>query len=135
MIIKKQHKIILFDGLCNYCNNTVNRVIVHDKTDVFRFTPLQSDVGMLMVTEHGIDTSKIDSIILIEGSNYYSRSTAVLRIAKRLSGAYPLLYGLIIIPSFIRNWVYDFIARNRYRWYGKRDKCMVPTEDLKKKFL
>jgi len=90
---------------------------------------------MVMVTEHGIDTSKIDSIILIEDSNFYSKSTAALKIARHMSGAYPLLYGLIIIPSFIRNCVYDFIARNRYRWYGKRDACMVPNAELKKKFL
>jgi predicted DCC family thiol-disulfide oxidoreductase YuxK len=88
-----------------------------------------------MVTELGIDTSKVDSIILIEGSNYYSRSTAVLKIARDLSGLYPLLYGLIIIPNFIRNWVYDFIARNRYSWFGKRDQCMMPTAALKKRFL
>lgn len=131
----KQHKIVLFDGVCNLCNNTVVTIIKRDKNDVFRFTPLQSAVGMVMVTELQIDTSEVDSIILVVGEQYYTKSTAALRIARDLSGAYPLLYGFMIIPAFIRNWVYDIIAKNRYKWYGKKDVCMVPTAELKKKFL
>ncbi len=129
------YKIILFDGVCNLCNSTVNRIIKNDKKDVFRFTALQSAVGMVMVTEHKIDTSQIDSILLIDGERSYSRSTAALKIAKELSGAYPLLYSFIIVPACIRNWVYDFVAKNRYKWYGRRDACMVPTPELKQKFL
>jgi len=132
---KISHKIILFDGVCNLCNSTVQRVIKNDKHDVFRFTALQTAVGQVIVNEHGIDTSKTDSIILIDGDKAYVKSTAALRIAKNLSGAYPLFYGFMIVPNFIRNWVYDFIAKNRYRWYGKQESCMVPTPELKKKFL
>ena len=131
----ENHKIILFDGVCNLCNSTVKRVIRNDKKDIYRFAALQSDVGMVMVTEHGIDTAKTDSILLLEGGRIYTKSTAALRIAKDLQGAYPLLYGFIIVPPIIRNWVYDFIARNRYNWYGKLDSCMIPTPELKKKFL
>ena len=135
MTKQNTHKIILFDGVCNLCNSTVIRVIKNDKNDLFRFTTLQGAVGQVIVTEHGIDTSKTDSIILIDNNKAYTKSTAALRIAKNLSGAYPLLYGFIIIPNFIRDWVYDFIAKNRYKWYGKKDSCMIPTSELKAKFL
>ena len=135
MSFNSEKKIILFDGVCNLCNSTVKRVIKNDKKDIFRFTALQSAVGMVMVSELGIDTAKIDSIILIEGDSYSVKSTAALRIAKELSSAYPILYGFIIIPAVIRNWVYDFIAKNRYKWYGRQDSCMIPTPELKKKFL
>ncbi len=135
MTKQNTHKIILFDGVCNLCNSTVIRVIKNDKNDLFRFTTLQGAVGQVIVTEHGIDTSKTDSIILIDNNKAYTKSTAALRIAKNLSGAYPLLYGFIIIPNFIRDWVYDFIAKNRYKWYGKKDSCMIPTPELKAKFL
>tara|TARA_R110002072_G_scaffold118631_1_gene250829 strand:+ start:254776 stop:255183 length:408 start_codon:yes stop_codon:yes gene_type:complete len=135
MDIKSEHKIILFDGVCNLCNSTVVRVIKNDKSDLFRFTTLQGAVGQVIVTEHGIDTAKTDSIILIDNKKAFTKSTAALRIAKDLSGAYPLLYGFIIIPKPIRDWVYDYIAKNRYKWYGKKDSCMIPTPELKKKFL
>ncbi|MAP53838.1 thiol-disulfide oxidoreductase DCC family protein [Altibacter sp.] len=129
------HKIILFDGVCNLCNSSVVFIIKRDKKDVFRFAALQSNVGMVLVNEHGIDTSKTDSIILIDGNRSFEKSSAALRIARELSGAYPLLYGFIIVPKFIRNWVYDYIAKNRYRWYGKKESCMIPTPELKSKFL
>lgn len=129
------HKIILFDGVCNLCNGAVTFVIKRDPKDHFRFAALQSDIGQALVAEHNIDTTKVDSIILIENNRVYSKSTAALRIAKYMRGAYPLLYGFIIIPNFIRNWVYDFVARNRYKWYGKKDACMIPTPELKAKFL
>ena len=135
MDIKSEHKIILFDGVCNLCNSTVVRVIKKDKSDLFRFTTLQGAVGQMIVTEHGIDTAKTDSIILIDNKKAFTKSTAALRIARDLSGAYPLLYGFIIIPKPIRDWVYDYIAKNRYKWYGKKDSCMIPTPELKKKFL
>ncbi|MCW8981441.1 thiol-disulfide oxidoreductase DCC family protein [Altibacter sp.] len=129
------HKIILFDGVCNLCNSSVVFIIKRDKKDVFRFAALQSNVGMVLVNEHDIDTSKTDSIILIDGNKSYEKSSAALRIAKELSGAYPLLYGFMIIPKFIRNRIYDYIAKNRYRWYGKKESCMIPTPELKSKFL
>ncbi len=131
----KKHKIILFDGVCNLCNSSVVFVIKRDKKDVFKFAPLQSDIGEELVKKHGIDTSKTDSIILVDGDTHYIKSSAALRIAKHLSGGWSLLYGFMIFPAFMRNWGYDFIARNRYKWYGKRESCMIPTPELKAKFL
>ena len=131
----KRHKIILFDGVCNLCNSSVVFIINRDSNDLFRFAALQSQVGKELVSKYGIDTSKTDSIILIDGDNFYIKSTAALKISRHLSGAYPLIYGFMIVPNFMRNWVYDLIARNRYRWFGKKDSCMIPTPELNSKFL
>lgn len=130
-----EKKIILFDGVCNLCNSSVTYVIKRDKKDLFRFAALQDVVGQQLIEKHQIDTSKTDSIILIDGDTAYVKSTAALKVARHLGGGYPLLYGFMIIPNFIRNWVYDFVARNRYKWYGKKDSCMIPTPELRSKFL
>jgi predicted DCC family thiol-disulfide oxidoreductase YuxK len=127
--------IILFDGVCNFCNSSVNFVMKHDKKDRFRFAPLQSATGKKILQQFHEDTDATDSVILIENSGLYKRSTAILRIAKRLGGAYLLLYGFMIVPRFLRDAVYNFIGRNRYKWFGKKDRCMVPTEEVKKKFM
>lgn len=129
------HKIILFDGVCNLCDRSVNFIIKHDKEDIFRYTALQEEPGITLIAKHGIDTSNTDSIILIEGGKSYVKSTAALHIALHLSGLWPLLYGFMIVPVFIRNLVYDFIAKNRYKWYGKKESCMIPTPELRDKFL
>ena len=128
-------KIILFDGVCNLCNHWVNFVIKRDKKDQFRFAALQEETGKKILIENGIDPNKFDSIILIENGKAYMKSTAALRIARRLGSAYPLTYIFILIPPFMRNWIYDVVGRNRYKWYGKKDSCMIPTPDLRKKFL
>ena len=133
--MKTEKKIILFDGVCNLCNSSVTFVIQRDKKDLFRFAALQEAVGQQLIEKHQIDTSKTDSIILIDGDKAYVKSTAALKVARHLGGAYPLLYGFMIIPNFIRNWVYDYIAKNRYKWYGKKESCMIPTPALKSKFL
>jgi predicted DCC family thiol-disulfide oxidoreductase YuxK len=134
MITEK--KIILFDGVCNLCNGAVQFVIKRDNKDIFRFAALQSPVGKTLVKERGIDTEKTDSILLIEpGIAYYAKSEAALRIAKNLSGGWPLLGIFLGIPPGFRDMIYDWIARNRYRWFGKREACMVPGPDLTKKFL
>ncbi|EDM43100.1 hypothetical protein SCB49_12784 [unidentified eubacterium SCB49] len=132
---KQSHNIILFDGVCNLCNTSINFVIKHDKNDRFKFAALQEEPGISLLKQYDIDTSNTDSIILIENNKAYVKSTAALRVARKLSGAWPLLFGFIIIPTFIRNWVYDFVAKNRYKWYGKKDSCMIPTPALKSKFL
>ena len=133
--MKTEKKIILFDGVCNLCNSSVTFVIQRDKKDLFRFAALQEAAGQQLIEKHQIDTSKTDSIILIDGDKAYVKSTAALKVARHLGGAYPLLYGFMIIPNFIRNWVYDYIAKNRYKWYGKKESCMIPTPALKSKFL
>lgn len=131
----ESHKIILFDGVCNLCNGAINYVIKRDQKNVFKFAALQSEIGQELTAKFKIDGSKVDSIILIDGDKHYEKSTAALYIAKHLSGAYPLLFGFIIVPKYIRNAVYDYVARNRYKWFGKKDKCMIPTAELKNKFL
>ena len=131
----KTHKIILFDGVCNLCNGAVTYIIKRDKKNVFKFAALQSEIGQELTSKFNIDTSKVDSIILIDGEKHYTKSSAALRIAKQLSGAYPLLFGFMVVPKFIRNAVYDYIAKNRYKWFGKKESCMIPTAELKSKFL
>ena len=134
--LPENKKIILFDGVCNLCNNAVNIIIDHDKNDVFRYASLQSQLGQQLTLERGIDTSKIDSIILIDpGNAYYIKSTAALQIAKHLSGGYRLLSNFLFLPESFRNLVYDFIAKHRYKWFGKKDNCRIPTPELKNKFL
>ena len=136
MEIPQNKKIILFDGVCNLCDSSVQFIIKHDKKDIFRFASLQSEVGQQLMNERGIDSEEIDSIILIiPGQAYYTKSSAALEISKDLSGGYSLLGNFLYLPEFIRNSVYDFIARNRYKWYGKKDNCMIPTPELKAKFI
>ncbi|WP_034925091.1 thiol-disulfide oxidoreductase DCC family protein [Gillisia sp. CAL575] len=135
-VLPENKKIILFDGVCNLCNNAINFVIEHDKKDVFRFASLQSDLGRKMVSERNIDPEVLDSIILIEpGVAYYEKSTAALKIAKELSGGYSLLSYFSFLPDFIRDGVYNIVAANRYNWFGKKESCMIPTPELKAKFL
>ena len=137
MINLPEHKqLILFDGICNLCNASVNYVIKHDKKDVFRFAALQSEIGKLIVNEFNNDIKKIDSIILFSEEQKLSyKSTAALKIAKHLGFPQNMMVVFFIVPAFIRNWVYDYIAKSRYKWYGKRDTCMVPAPELQNKFL
>jgi predicted DCC family thiol-disulfide oxidoreductase YuxK len=131
----KEHSIILFDGVCNLCNSSINFVIKRDSANLYKFTALQEAPGIGLLKQYGINTLDTDSIILIENGKAYTKSSAALRVAKGLSGVWPVLYGFIIIPKWIRNAVYDYIAKNRYKWYGKKDSCMIPTPELKNKFL
>ena len=136
MDIPKNKKIILFDGVCNFCNASVRFIIKRDKKDVFRFASLESDLGRKLTDERGIDTSKIDSIILIDpGNAYYIKSTAAFEISKELSGLYPALSVFQVLPEGFRNLIYDFVAKNRYKWFGKSETCPMPTEEEKSKFL
>jgi predicted DCC family thiol-disulfide oxidoreductase YuxK len=134
--LPKNKKIILFDGVCNLCNSAVQFIIKHDKKDVFRFVALQSELGQEILTYIGIDSKNIDSIVLYEpGVAYYYKSDAALQIAKSLNGLYSLGVIFKIIPIGIRNKLYDYIAKNRYKWYGKKESCMIPSPELKMKFL
>ncbi len=129
-------KLILFDGVCNLCNNFVQFVIKKDAEDIFRFASLQSETGKRLIAERGIDTNTIDSVVLIEpGVAYYIKSDAALQVGKHLKGYRTISKVLNLIPNGLRNIVYDFVAKNRYRWYGKKDQCMIPTPELKSKFL
>ena len=136
MNLPKNKKIILFDGVCNLCDNAIQYVIKHDKEDVFRFVPLQSDLGKEILNYLKIDTSKMDSIILYEpGIAYFYKSDAALEILDDLGSFLNWSFIFKIIPSSLRNPIYDYVARNRYKWYGKKDACLIPTPELKAKFL
>ena len=134
--IPKNKKLILFDGVCNLCNNAVLKIIIQDKNDIFLFTSIQSNVGKNIINELGIDISKIDSIVLyIPGGNYFIKSEAVFKIANEFKGAWKIIQIFRIFPDFLNNLFYDFVARNRYRWFGKKEECMIPSEKLNSKFL
>lgn len=129
------HPVILFDGVCNLCNSSVQFIIKHDKKGIFRFASLQSEFGKKIIQQFDLANKNIDSVMLLENNAIKLKSTAALQIAKGLSGIYSALYGFIIVPRFIRDSVYDFIARNRYRWFGKQESCMIPRPELKKLFI
>ncbi len=134
--LPKGKKLILFDGVCNLCDASVQFIIKHDSNDVFRYAPLQNEVGQDIIKRFNIDTSKLDSILLYsENGGIDYKSTAALKIASQLGFPRNLLIVFYIIPAFIRNWVYDYVAKNRYQWYGKKEACMIPTPELKSKFL
>lgn len=133
--IPKHKKLILFDGVCNLCNSSVQFVIKKDKKNIYLFAPLQGIIGQQIIKVFNIDTKKTDSILLYTNNKLYSKSTAALKVAATLGFPTNILSVFIIIPTFIRNWVYDFIAKNRYKWYGKKEACMIPTPELKAKFL
>ena len=129
-------KLILFDGVCNLCDASVQYIIKNDKKDIFRYTALQSEVGQEIIKKFNIDTAQTDSILLYSDSQGISyKSTAALKIALQLGFPRNLMSIFLIVPAFIRNWVYDYIAKNRYTWYGKKEECMIPTPELKSKFL
>lgn len=128
-------KIILFDGVCNLCDNSVQFIIKHDAKDVFRFASLQSEIGEQILKHIGVETKKVDSIVLyIPGEAYYFKAEAAMQIAKDLNSLLKIISYLSFTGS-VGNFVYDYIARNRYQWYGKKDACMIPTPELKSKFL
>ncbi|WP_242158357.1 thiol-disulfide oxidoreductase DCC family protein [Aestuariivivens sediminis] len=135
-ILPQNNKLILFDGVCNLCNGAVRYVIRHDKKEFFMFAAMQSNAGQDLINTYIIDTRKTDSIILYtpkQGITY--KSTAVLKIMSKLGFPINLSVIFFIVPEFIRNWIYDFVARNRYKWFGKQETCMVPTPKLKRRFL
>jgi predicted DCC family thiol-disulfide oxidoreductase YuxK len=127
--------IILFDGVCNLCNGAVQFVIKRDPAGKFLFTSLQSTAGQRLLQQFNIPSDNFNSFVLLQNDNVFTQSTAALKVAKQLSGGWKLLYGFIIVPSFIRNAVYKLIATNRYKWFGKREACMIPTPALQNRFL
>ena len=134
--IPNHNKLILFDGVCNLCNSSVQYIIRRDKSNIFLFAPLQSDIGKKIINDYHIDTEQTDSILLYETKKgVTSKSLAALKIASKLSFPTNLLSICFIIPPFIRNWVYDYVAKNRYRWFGKKEQCMIPSPELESKFI
>jgi predicted DCC family thiol-disulfide oxidoreductase YuxK len=129
------HPIVLFDGVCKFCNAGVNFLIDRDPDARLRFAALQSAAGQQLLRRFHLPTSDFDTFVLIEGRHCLTRSTAALRIALLLGGRWRLLFPLALVPPFLRDAVYDLIARNRYRWFGRLDSCRMPTPDLKRRFL
>lgn len=135
--IPKDKQLILFDGVCNLCHKSVLYVIKRDKKSKFLFSALQSEVGKEIIKAFNIDTNKTDSILLYNPSEHKIRykSSAALHIALQLGLPCNLMSVFFIVPTLIRDWVYNYVAKNRYKWYGKTDACMVPTPELKSKFI
>jgi predicted DCC family thiol-disulfide oxidoreductase YuxK len=127
--------IVLFDGVCNFCNNTINFVIKRDRKNTLRFTTLQSFPANQLLEQYGLSGSGMQSFVFIENGKAYTKSTAALRVCKYLTLFWPLVYAFIIVPRFIRDGVYDYIASNRYKWFGSKEECMVPNAAVKRKFL
>lgn len=139
--------VVLFDGVCNFCDQSVNFIIKHDRRGYFRFAPLQSDEGRRLAAVYGFESAvldkandggdliPIDSVILIEDENVYTHSTAALRITKRLGQPWSWLYGLILVPVFIRDFFYKVFARYRYRFFGRKEQCVIPTPEIRARFL
>ncbi|MBA3649118.1 MAG: thiol-disulfide oxidoreductase DCC family protein [Chitinophagales bacterium] len=127
--------IILFDGVCNLCNGFVRFIIKHDSKERFVFSALQSDKGKEILSRYNLPIKNISTVVLVENGKVFLQSSAVLRIARRLNGGWKLFYFFRIFPKFIRDFAYSMVSKYRYRIFGKKDECMVPTAELKTRFL
>lgn len=130
-----QQPVILFDGVCNFCNNIVRFVIKRNNKSTIHFGALQSEAGRKLLEQYKFPPDDIQTVIFIENGIAYTKSTAALRICRHLRGLWPLCYGFIIVPRFIRDGIYNWIAKNRYKWFGVRQECMIPTPEMKTRFL
>ncbi len=135
LAIPADKPILLFDGVCNLCNGFVQFVIKRDPKGKFLFAALQSEVGQALLQQANMPTEELSTVVLYENRKFYTHSSVPLLVVRKFGGAWPLLYGLVIVPKFIRDRIYNWIARNRYRWFGKRESCMIPTPELKSRFL
>ena len=132
----RENAVVLFDGQCHLCKRAVRFIIKRDPKAWFLFAPLQSRAGEEILKSTGLpDGEDLDTVILVEGAEAYVKSDAALRIARRLSGPWPLLGVLTLVPRFIRHWVYDRVARRRHKWFGRSDSCMIPSKDVRDRFL
>jgi len=129
------NNILLFDGVCNLCNGAVNFIIDIDKKGVIQFASLQSAFGQELLRTHELPTQTFNSLVFVHKGKAYQKSTGVLLLAKELGGVYQLAVLLLVVPRFIRDFVYDQVAQNRYKWFGKSDSCRMPTPELKARFL
>lgn len=127
--------ILFFDGVCNLCNASVNFVLKRDKAGRFRFATLQSPAAAELLDPFGLKASDLDTVVLLEDGRAYTRSTAALRVARRLRFPWNLLYAFILLPRFVRDPLYRFVARRRYRWFGKTETCRVPTPEVRSRFV
>ena len=130
-----EKSIILFDGVCNLCNGFVQFAIKRNRKKNLHFSSLQSEFSQITLKKFGFKSDYIESLVFYKNGKIYTKSGAALRIAKELDGLWPLTYSLMIIPYPIRDFVYNIIAKNRYKWFGKKDQCMVPSKDLQSRFV
>ena len=130
-----EHPIILFDGVCNFCNGAVNFVIKRNAKKNIRFAAIQSDAGRELLAKYDLPLNKMLSFVFIEKGIAYVRSGAALRVCRHLNTLWPLCFGFIIVPWFIRDGIYNWIARNRYKWFGTRSECIVPSAEIKARFI
>lgn len=133
--VPEEHPVVLFDGVCNLCNWFVQFLIRNDPAGTFRFAPLQSEVGEALLAEYGLPTDRMASVVLVDGGETYTESDAALRIASLLGGVYTLFVPFKVVPRPVRDAVYAFVADHRYGWFGKKDRCMTPTPDVRSRFL
>lgn len=134
-VINQSYEIILFDGVCNFCNSSINFIIDHDPEKRFKFAPLQSDFGQDILTQFNKNTQNFDSVILLKNNTLYEKSEAALEITKHLSGFWKYLTIFKFLPTSFLNFFYNIVAKNRYRIFGKADSCRMPTAELKERFL
>ncbi|WP_435152621.1 thiol-disulfide oxidoreductase DCC family protein [Haladaptatus sp. DFWS20] len=127
--------VLLFDGVCNLCNAIVRFTVRFDESGTFRFAPLQSEIGQEILSRFDLPTDDFDSFVLVEGDDYYTRSTAALRVCRRLDGPWPLLYPLVYLPERLRDPVYNFVATHRYRVFGKKTECPMPDPEIRERFV
>ncbi|MBE9917929.1 thiol-disulfide oxidoreductase DCC family protein [Paenibacillus donghaensis] len=132
---KGGNRIVLVDGVCHLCQGLTRFIIERDPQAKFRFASLQSEIGAELLRQGGLPADGMDTVVLIENGHYYTHSAAVLRIFRQLKMPWPLLYAFVIIPPAIRNRMYGWVARNRYRWFGKDEQCLLPTPELRNRFL
>jgi predicted DCC family thiol-disulfide oxidoreductase YuxK len=131
----KPDSVILFDGVCNFCNSTVNFVLRQDKENIFLFAPLQSEAAQTLLKQHKLSKSNFDSFVFVDDDNVYIKSSAALKVMGKLAWYWQWTQLFWIVPKPLRDWVYNFISKNRYKWFGKQDQCMIPTQEVKNRFL
>ena len=128
-------EVVIFDGVCNLCSHTVTFILEHESAPVLRFAPVQSSAGSRLMREFGLDPSDVKTFVLVEGGKPYVKSEAAIRIARYFRGPWKALGAIKVLPRPLRDWAYDVVARNRYRWFGRVDTCMAPTPELRARFV
>jgi predicted DCC family thiol-disulfide oxidoreductase YuxK len=134
-LVQTQNPIILFDGVCNFCDGAINFVLKQDRKGVFRFAPLQSEAGQKILHQYKLPVKDFESFVLIDNGKVFKKSAASLKVMNKLPWYWKTFQIFWIMPGFIRNAIYDFIAKNRYKWFGKKNSCMIPTPEVRNRFL
>lgn len=130
-----ENPVILFDGVCNLCSSSVQFVVKHDTNNIFLFASLQSEFGKQVQEQFKISSGELETILLLKNKTIYKSSTAVLLVSKELNGVWKFFYALIMLPEAFRNYIYAFVARNRYKWFGKKERCWIPSKEISHRFL